>query len=198
VFYVVLGWLLTIQEFPLTPHPWEIADDDNGIKVYKRVVPGAPYKEVKGVMDLAATPKRVFELLYHIEDHKTYMPFLDEIAIVGDANVNPRLEYRLTDVPLLSARDQIVAMEYNDLGNDHYELKWRCLKDGYPEKADVIRINDCYGYWQLLPIEKNQTHIEYMLYCLPGGSLPTWIVNRMSIQVPIDVLKALQNRLLSP
>ena len=48
-----------------------------------------------------------------------------------------------------------------------------------PEKKDVVRVRVNDGYWLLEPREDGKkTFATYYVYTVPGGSIPTFIINQ--------------------
>lgn len=68
----------------------------------------------------------------------------------------------------------------------------------YPLTPGYLRMQHVQGQWLLTPLGGGLTQIEYQGTASPGGWLPTWLVNRMSVRATATTLnnicQALKNR----
>lgn len=45
------------------------------------------------------------------------------------------------------------------------------------------------GVWTLIPLEGSGTRVTWEMHLEPGGSLPTWLINRRVVDTPLGGLR---------
>jgi hypothetical protein len=181
---------------------WELAADPEGVKVYRRDKEGSEVKEMKAIGLIDATPKEVWDVVRDLENYPRQMPYTAEAKVLsrteGDKLI---LFYSRLNTPLVSERDYIIALkdesEWKEDGKGFYKVSWTCAAPDQdslmPEKKDVVRIRVNDGYWLLEPREDGKkTFATYYVYTAPGGSIPTFIINKANGMAVPKVFEAIR------
>ena len=180
---------------------WEVAAEPDGMKVYRRQVEGSDVREMKAIGVISATPKEVFDVIQDLENYPRQMPYTAEAKVLsrseGDKDV---LFYSRLNTPMVDERDYIIALkdesDWKD-GKGFYKVSWTAApkeQDSLmPEKKDVVRVRVNNGYWLLEPREDGKkTFATYYVYTVPGGSIPTFVINSANGMAVPKVFEAIK------
>jgi len=72
---------------------------------------------------------------------------------------------------------------------------WSITHPKEPPVPGVVRIPSLRGHWTLSPLNGGHaTQAEYQVHADPGGSLPGWIVNMVSKEIPFQTIASLREQ----
>ncbi|WP_199530169.1 START domain-containing protein [Pseudoalteromonas sp. bablab_jr010] len=91
-------------------------------------------------------------------------------------------------------RDLVSYSCYHALGEHKTELKIISQPYAKAEVSGVVRIKELRAYWRL---EEQQSHllVSHQAYADPGGSIPHWLSNKVSLKSVYKTLQALTEQL---
>jgi hypothetical protein len=176
---------------------WEEKANSNGVVVYTRERAGTDVKEVKAVGTINAPPQVVLRVLGDYGRYTETMPYTDEAKIVGTEQGGKVVYfYTVVNAPLVSKRDYTLRIEdVSDWRNGQGYLKthWVPSNKGPGPRAGFVRVTINEGSWTLEPINGGTaTRATYLLYTNPGGSLPTWVINKANSGAIPDIFQGLR------
>ncbi len=170
---------------------WKLAKNEKGIRVSTRKSEDSPIKAFQGVTTADATVDEAVRLFETPESACQWIYQCSEFKILEDKSPEEKIIYFHQDMPWPVADRDVVYQRVRqtdaDTGTVTYTLT--DLKDVYPEKKAGVRLVSLNGKWRFSPAEGNQVEILDEQHVDPGGSLPTWLVNRLVVDVPFDTLK---------
>lgn len=194
--------LALIPLFLLTETPkWELAAEPEGVKVYRRQVEGSDVREMRAIGMIDATPKEVWDVVRDLENYPKQMPYTAEAKVLtrseGDKDI---LFYSRLNTPMVDERDYIIALKDESdwkEGKGFYKVSWVAApkeQDSLvPEKKDVVRVRINNGYWLLEPREDGKkTFATYYVYTVPGGAIPTFVINQANGMAVPKVFEAIK------
>ncbi len=176
---------------------WEQKANEDGVVVYTRERKGTDVKEVKAVGTIDSPPQQVFRVLGDYERYKEIMPYTDESRIVATEQGGKVVHfYSLINAPFVSKRDYTLRIveesDWKD-GKGFLKSRWTSSEKGPAAKDGVVRVKHNDGSWLLEPVDGGKkTRATYLLFTDPGGSLPTFIVNKANSSAIPDVFNALR------
>ncbi|MBI1978137.1 MAG: hypothetical protein HYS55_05240, partial [Candidatus Omnitrophica bacterium] len=68
----------------------------------------------------------------------------------------------------------------------------------YPKQKNVVRMPYLRVLWQFTPKEDGLVEIDYQIHADPGGRIPKWLVNRLSLDIPVHTLNRFEKMLQDP
>jgi hypothetical protein len=177
---------------------WEKKATSDGVTVYHRPRSGTAVKEIKSIGEIDAPPQVVMKVLADYVRYKEIMPYTDVSQIVEtEADGKVVYFYTVVNAPVVSKRDYTLRIEdvsdWKD-GKGYLKTQWTISKDKGPApKKGMVRLETNDGSWTLEPIDDGKrTRATYFLFTDPGGSLPTWIINKANSSAIPDVFEALR------
>lgn len=196
---LLIGPAQAEQPVRIEPAPggkWELASDRSQAQVYTRKVPGTPVKEVKMEALIDAPVEKVWQAISDIRHYPEFMPYIDDIEIMGDAPNGGAYVYHRVDPPLVSKRDYtlLIVNEVDEESGQYYRYWTQMNQFGPGPNKGVVRLEICDGSWALERTEDGRTKATYWVYTDPGGKIPGWLANQANTVGLYDVLKAVEKR----
>lgn len=181
------------------PNPWELVDDDDGIKVWARAVPGSEIREVKAIGQIAAPAKRVWDTICDVDRYTIFMPYVEKTKVLGKHDKG-HYEYQRVNPPFVDRRDYTLKITLEvDEAKGRYRRSWMPANDKGPaERKDSVRVKVNEGYWLITAVGPSTAETTYYLYTDPGGSIPNWLINKGNTTSVPDLLRAVRNRSINP
>jgi len=178
---------------------WQLAKETDGIQVFTRSISGSSLKAFKGVVTI---PARLTSIVATIDDTSIHTRLFHNTKIAKELKkVSPTESYRyfVTKLPWpVKNRDSIVhSVLKQNKQTKSIQVTLTAAPKYIPVKSGLVRIQQMTGRWLLVP-EKNSVKVVYEMSVNPGGNLPTWLVNSMSVDLPFITLKNLRNLVKQP
>lgn len=179
------------------PNPWELVNEDDGIKVFRREVPGRDLAEAKAQIVVEQAPERLWKVITEIDKYVEFMPYVEEIRVMG-AEGKVSFVYHRIDPPLVDMREYTLRME-DEVIDGLWIRKWTLADNkGPPKRDDCVHLAVSDGSWTVERLDQKRTQLTYWVYTDSGGSIPTWIANKANtISLP-DVMRAVTARAKDP
>ncbi len=165
-------------------HREELARGEVLIRVAER--PGSNGKEGCAVVHIAASPREVFTVVRAVEHYAEFLPRV-AVSEVEESAEGVRLNKQRIRLPFpLVDRNYTVRLEESPVGDEGWVLLW-----SYVEGSGNVK--DTRGGWLVEAIESG-SRVTYHVFTDPGGLIPKWAVNKLSLRTLPDVLRALADR----
>ena len=173
---------------------WQVAKNEDGIKVSLSEVKDSKYKAYQGVTTIKAPIAKVRGLQ---EDVAGACKWIHEcksqklLKTEGDKSWT----YTQFSTPWpVTPRNSILEVT-TTVGADGTVT--RTLKEVpkyLPEEKGFVRVSQVEGFWKMVPKGADQTEVTYQVHTEPGGSVPSWLANKFVVDAPFNTLKALKER----
>jgi hypothetical protein len=182
---------------------WTLAAKTNGIVVENRAHEGSEVKEGRAVGIIDAPPWVVKNVVDDVEHYSEFMPYTKESRIIsrGPGFV---VVYQRINPPFVANRDYILRISdkthRNADGRVVYEQEWTRVKGEGPAPIDgVVRMEVNSGHWVLEELDGGaRTRASYWVYTVPGGNIPSWLVNATNTTAVSELYGAVRKAALDP
>lgn len=186
--------LLAFSSFHSQAQDWSLEVDKENIKVYTREVEGSSMDEFKAITTLNFPLSKVFETLKDASVLSEWSKNTSHCEVV-EAKANVQYRYSISDAPFpIDDRDSYVKFTYTESAN-RVRIDIEAVPEYGPKKEDYVRVTESKGYYLLEKLADNQTRITYQLHAEPGGSVPGWLANSASTDIPFNALTGLKQYL---
>ncbi|MBM4343553.1 MAG: hypothetical protein FJ100_09265 [Deltaproteobacteria bacterium] len=176
---------------PTVALAWDEVTDDDGVKVYRRAKSGSDVKEFKAVGVIAAHVDTVMAVIADVEKYPRTLPPTQAVKALSPAGKVAKHHF-LINPPVISRRDYCAITTSSRAGTG-YRVDWKQTDEGCPPTDGVVRMAANVGSWSLSPgAEPNTTQVQYQVHADPGGSLPTFMVNRATTKTMLEVFESLR------
>ena len=170
---------------------WDEVTDDDGVKVYRRAKSGSDVKEFKATGIVAAHVDTVMAAISDVEKYPRILPPTQAVKALSSAGKVAKFHF-VINPPVISRRDYCATITSARIGSG-YRVDWKQFDADCPATDGVVRMVSNVGTWQLSPgTEPNTTVVNYQVHADPGGSLPTFMVNRATTKTVLEVFESLK------
>ncbi|WP_391090072.1 START domain-containing protein [Vibrio sp. NH-UV-68] len=178
---------------------WHLARDKLGIEVYNRSIEGSDFKEFRSEADINASLTSIIALFLDTSVGTEWVENIDQMEEIEHFDPTHSITKTYSKAPWpVADREAIVE---NHISQDDKTLtvtiEQQGLPDYLPHPSDhkVVRIPYLKSRWVLTPIDSATTHLSYQVLTEPGGTLPAWLVNLVSVSQPYNTLLGMQKML---
>jgi hypothetical protein len=194
--------LLIALLFAFTAHAkpngtWELVDEEDGIRTWKRELPGSDLPGFRGQVVMQSSPEKVLTVLLDRTSHTQWMHRCVESRTLQDIDATHSLIYNRTGAPWpVWDRDVILRSEVTKSadGKTIDVAFHNVASDLVPVPAKVVRMPKLVGFYKLRVVSEGKTEVTYQVESDVGGSLPAWLARRASKELPYVTLSKLRAR----
>jgi hypothetical protein len=174
---------------------WELAKEEEGIKVYTRYIENS---EIRAFRAEALMEGKLSEFVSVFKDVENFPELFsnNQYSSIIEMHDTIQWHYVITNVPWpLSDRDGIYTYTYRqNYQNKVVTINIAADPDRLPENEGLIRIQKVTGQWIFEPVDVNKVMVTLEMHAEPGGSIPGWIANMFVIDSPVRDFKRLRER----
>ena len=177
------------------PIEWQTYKQQNGIKVsYK--------KHETGILEINASvlvknakASDFMALLSDTDNAENWLENVKSVTLMERLSPSETLVYTHFNSPWpVSDRDLVSYSCYRALDEHKTELQIKSQPYAKAEVSGVVRIKDLTAYWRLEQQQSNLL-VSHQAYADPGGSIPHWLSNKVSLKSVYKTLQALREHL---
>ena len=201
-------WLAGLAPTPQGAHaesigsakiPWEWVTEDEGVKVWKRQAPGQDLPAFRGKAQIDASIAQILEVILQNEHHTKWMHKCVASDVLQQISERRAVVYNRTEAPWpIWDRDVVLDTSYA-YNADHTVLTLNFAQTRFaakPQIEGVVRMPRLRGYYKMKKLSDGKTLVTYQVDADIGGSLPRWMVPRVTQEMPVQTLSRLRARVL--
>lgn len=181
---------------------WKLIKNKNAIKVYSRTVVGSEIPEVKGVVKIRTGKSKLLDIFNDTKNFTKWSYNCVKAFEVYDNKIDEKYNYLKINFPFPTKdRDFIVKSKKIDIDKDTVKLVLtgassycdnKSSKVCQKTKTDNIRITLLNGFYLFEKIDSKYYRLTYQIHSEPAGSIPSWLVRAMVVDMPFETLKNLR------
>lgn len=175
--------------------PWEKFDEEDGISVYRREIPGSPIVALRGEGVVAAPILRVASVLVDSARAPEWIDSLEEVKILRTISDTERVEWNHFSTPIVLADRDFVFKSKLEIkpASKQVLITSSSVNDPAAPKTDYVRGHIQYANFVLTSLGGGKsTRVLAEVMCDPKGSVAKWIVNLFQKGWPHNTLTALR------
>ena len=179
---------------------WREIADEEGIKVYKREVPGTSFFSFRGVGVVDADIFDVYAVIFDIKNKTNLLANCGDYQLLKYKGLGNLVVYTRTQAPVffISDRDSVLETQVK-FENDKKRILANFQKTDdsiFPPVDGAVRTNAVKGGWILEAQPDGKTRLTYEVNADPGGLLPAWLVNLGSRKLPLNTIRNMREQVL--
>lgn len=180
---------------------WQLIGDDDGIRSYRREIPGSKYVAMRGEMTLRATIPQIISVLRDSPRKKHWVSRVVEAYSIQKFGDWESLEYNHSRglPPLVSDRDFVFRAHLSvDPVARQATLKLKSERRAdFPEREGIVRGEMLQSMYRLTEVGNEleggaETRVEVEVHADPKGAVPGWIINLFQKSWPRNTLKGIE------
>ncbi|WP_201210305.1 START domain-containing protein [Pseudomonas sp. S36] len=172
---------------------WQVAKDEDGIKVSLSEVPGSKYKAYRGVTVIKAPLAKVQALQEDVAGACAWIHECKAQKVLKHEG-DKTWTYTQFNTPWpVTPRDSVLQVTTVKQADGSLLRNLKEEPTYVPEEKGFVRVAQVEGFWKLVP-QGISTEVTYQVHTEPGGSVPSWLANKFVVDAPFNTLKALRER----
>ncbi|WP_154179442.1 START domain-containing protein [Vibrio furnissii] len=189
-------WILPMLSWAddATPIAWHMAKSDNGITIQTR-------KHRDGLVEIRAqmlVPTTYAAFMNLLENSSNLPNWIDHVAssrVLKKISDHEHIVYTRFSAPWPARdRDMVTYSQFQQFPGS-LVLTIEDASDQYPEQEGFVRIKAVKATWTLEKLTNGMTHIDYTAFADPGGMLPNWLANKLSVSSAFNTFEGLRAQL---
>jgi len=181
---------------PTDDNDWSLRTESNGVRIYTRNLDNSSINAFRAETTLAVPLENVMAVMSVAGSCVEWVHQCSEsfpLELDGDSYTD-RHAYSVNSMPWpASDRDYVLRIKtHADPDTGDIEMNMHAVTGKKPEKNGHIRIEHSYTVYQFSRTDDNETRMVWFQHTEPGGSLPSWLVNKLSTDLPYNSLRQLQ------
>ncbi|CAM4025318.1 hypothetical protein [Bordetella tumulicola] len=174
---------------------WELAKDENGVKLWTLKTPGSGLVRVRGLVEVDSRLAGMMTLIEDLDSCVDAFCYdekrLDQIpSVKGRAATYVRYKF---DIPGLKTRDYVLFAERNQQpGNNQVDVNVIAAPNRLPRDECCVRVTHLHNHWKLTPLPNGKLEIDFMQDTDLGG-LPYFFTNFALTEGTFQVLRDMQS-----
>jgi hypothetical protein len=173
---------------------WEVVSRSKGVVVSLREEADREFPTFRGVGRIAAPMWDVFAVISDVDSHTQWMHQCAAARVVEVESKRVRYVYNRTDAPWPVADRDVVVRSVVSFPKDGAEIRLDftgVMNKGIPILG-VIRMPFMKGSYHLEAESETMTKVEYQVNADPGGTIPDWLVERVTRDLPMHTVANLR------
>ncbi len=195
-FFSVMVTLLLIlhSEAGAAVEAWQLKKNKDGIMSYQRPMIDSNIHEVKAVGYANASLDQVTAFFEDGTRYEDWCYRCKDAKLIKKIGESERLIYYSFSLPWPVQDRDSVSLHQKTTDEKTGVVTHTILNadDAFPRQEGKLRITKLRGFWRFTPIDHNRTELLYQQYIDAGGYLPTWLMNRLSIDIPYHTVQNLR------
>jgi len=187
---------LEVSAEPKLP-PWEKFDEEDGIAVFRREIPGSPIVALRGEGLVGASILRVASVLVDSARAPEWIDSLEEVKILRTISDTERVEWNHFSTPIVLADRDFVFKSKLEIkpASKQILISTVSVQDAAAPKTDYVRGHIQYASFLLTSVNGGKsTRVLTEAQVDPKGSVAKWIVNLFQKGWPHNTLTALRTQ----
>lgn len=173
---------------------WEVVSRSKGVVVSLRREADREFPTFRGVGNIAAPIWDVFAVVADVSSHTEWMHQCIGAKVISVESNRIRYVYNRTDAPWpVADRDVVVRSEVTfPNGGSDIRLEFKGVSGKYIPILGVVRMPFMLGSYHLKSKGESETQVEYQVNADPGGTIPDWLVERVTRDLPMHTVANLR------
>lgn len=181
------------SQLPDEEADWSLKKESGQIRVYTTSHPGSTFQAFKAEALLDAPLNNLMAVMANPESCVEWVHGCVESYGFGDGEFHDRYAYSVNNMPW-PVTDRDYALRIRTEGSRAAEdiiMKMNAAPDQRAEDDQYVRVDRSNTFYRFIP-EGDKTRMVWIQHTDPNGSLPSWLVNSLLVDIPIKSMEQLE------
>jgi hypothetical protein len=193
------GVALLFVSGPARAAAWEKIDDEDGIKVFRKEVPGSPLVAFRGEGMIAAPLEKLLWVLADNAHRTDWVDRLKKSVVLSTTGNYEYVVYQHFSLPFpISDRDYVYRGRATRDKHGVVTLDIASVTHPKAPATVGVRAHLIGSRYVLTPKGPDKTYVVVEVHTDPKGAIPTWLVNLIQKSWPMKTLKGLRAQVAKP
>lgn len=188
---LLLIFLFAFVSKTLSQENWNLAKNEQGIKVYVGEISNSEYHAFKAVMTIKSTVKQILNILKDVNKYNEWFAFTESVKLIKQTD-NYQLFEMESDYPWPFANECMkYTMVFQSMENENLKINIIGNRDNLACNNSLKKAS---GYILLEPVN-NDIKITYYFHSEPSQKIPVKLINSIIYKMPFRTFLALKKKL---
>ncbi|PAV27298.1 lipid-binding protein [Tamilnaduibacter salinus] len=191
---LIPGLALAGPALPSQDADWAVQQDSDGIVVETADLPGSDFQAFRASTTFDVPVSRVMAVMAHPQ---SCMKWVHNCTAARNLSgtFRDRFAYSVNDMPWpVSDRDYVLhVLTRGEPGSGTVEVRMSAVKGHHPKQDGMVRVTKSDTLYRFTPVGNGQTRMTWVQHTEPNGSIPSWLVNSLLVDIPFQSVKALRD-----
>lgn len=172
---------------------WQLVQDKGGIKIFTRDTPGSDFQAFKATTRLDAPLASVIAVMNTPSSCMEWVHGCEQAYNLQVHSFNDRIAYSINNLPWpVEDRDYVLEITTQaEPKTGDIIIRMHTKNDVKPISPDFVRVTDSDTFYRFHAADATHTDVTWIQHTDPNGSLPSWLVNRLLVDIPYESLRNL-------
>lgn len=192
---VLLGAvLLASSVVAMAADAWTQRKAEDGVTISARPSPGSPINDIRSETRMKTSMDSIISLMRDYSARPRWDAMCGEIKVLKQ-EVNAETVYVHMKMPWpVSDRDLVMRVEWKqDPATGVVSQHAYGVPDAAPPVEGRVRMASFTNDWTFTPKGDGTIGIDSIAHADPGGPLPTWMINKLSADAPLQAMKKMKD-----
>lgn len=173
---------------------WTLLKAGDGVEISSRPAAGSAINQIRSSTKIKASLDSVVGLLRDYPARPKWDSMCGEVKVIkqGVASetvyVHNKLPWPVTD------RDLVMSVEWKQNPTTGVvTMNAVGVPDAVPLRDGRVRMSKFTNVWTLTPLDGGIVAVESIAHADPGGPMPTWMINKLSADAPLEAMKKIKD-----
>lgn len=186
---------------------WKLEREEDNIRIYKTAMPDSSFEAFKATTVINAPLANVMAVMVNAESCEEWVHGCSHSEPLPDGDFHDRKAYSVNNLPWPAAdRDYVLHIRTRTSETSEVQsadaqrfviMELSAVPDDRRE-TDKVRVEHSDTLYEFHETTDGRTHMTWIQHSEPNGSLPSWLVNSLAVDIPFNSLQELQEVARSP
>jgi hypothetical protein len=190
-----------VSQFAFAGAKWEMISEKDGLKVYRKEIPGSPLVAFKGVKVMPVPITKVVQVILDedTEKKKQWIDMIKDFRIIEKGTYRA-VTYSAYDLPWPLTDRDYVMQSHLKIDNEANQIVIDLKSVEHPKapKTIGVRAELVHSLYKLVPRPGRTTEVTVEIQTDPKGDLPKWLVNLIQKGWPANTLTKMEAQAMRP
>ncbi|TVP59176.1 MAG: lipid-binding protein [Halomonadaceae bacterium] len=178
---------------PTDDENWTVRKDEDGVRIATRSMDDSSFDAFRAETELDSPMASLLAVMGEPESCLRWVHTCIEARALGNGDFHHRYAYSVNALPWPASNRDYVVRITTEGDQQEVIITMEAVSGMEPEQRGLVRIEHSFSIYRITPLDDERTAIAWFQHTEPGGSLPGWLVNRMTTDLPYRSLLNLRD-----
>lgn len=173
---------------------WELRKESDGIRIFTTDLPGSDFAAFKAVADMDVSMSQLMAVMINPKSCMEWVHNCIASRAFGDGDFHDRYAYSVNDMPWpVQDRDYVIRIRtHGEEQSGVVVMDLNAIPDARKDNDDYVRVEKSDTLYRFEPLGPDQTRMTWIQHTEPNGTIPSWLVNSLIVDIPLKSMRKLE------
>ncbi|WP_246841189.1 START domain-containing protein [Hahella sp. CCB-MM4] len=190
----LLAAVAASAEIPLESPDWHLDFEKQGIRIFTKTQPDSDFEAFKAEAILDTPITNIMAVMANPSSCVEWVHGCRESWGFEEQSFSKRFAYSVNDLPWpVKDRDYVLEINtHKDQDTGAIVMNMFAVDNKMPAKDEYVRVTAQETHYFFYELPDNKTKMVWLQHTEPAGSIPSWLVNALIVDIPYKSMRALE------